>query len=339
MNLHLLTPVFALIVGCLLCVFVLTIYLIVSWLVYMFARRRLSVYPFCYAALVCVLASWLVIGYGYWVGRFQVEVRAKVYEDAKVQVAFDGYKIVQISDLHLATYADRPSALQLIVDSVNAQSPDLICVTGDIVSLGAEEALPFARILQGLDARDGVVSVLGNHDLMIYRDIPASARDEQVSELVAFERDSLGWKVLRDSSLVLVRPRVTASGAVFSDSVTVVGVDNCSCEGQGFRSVYRGDLSAALRGTSGFRVLLTHDPTHWRAEVRGQRDIALTLSGHTHSGQCCVFGHPLAGLLFEESAGWYYYGSQGLYVTSGIGCTLPVRVNCPSEITVITLRR
>ena len=199
--------------------------------------------------------------------------------------------------------------------------------------------MPFARILQGLDARDGVVSVLGNHDLMIYRDIPASARDAQVEGLVAFERDSLGWKVLRDSSLVLVRSCRYADGDARVDSLTIVGVDNCSCEGQGFRSVYRGDLSAALSETSGFRVLLTHDPTHWRAEVRGQKDIALTLSGHTHSGQCCVFGHPLAGLLFEESAGWYYYGSQGLYVTSGIGCTLPVRVNCPSEITVITLRR
>lgn len=339
MNLHLLTLVFALIVGCLMCVLVLAIYLIVRLLVYIFRGRRVSVNPFWYVCLLCVLVSWVVIGYGYWVGRFEVAVRATEYKDARLPVGFDGYKIVHISDLHLSTYADRPSGLQAIVDSINAQSADLICFTGDIVSLGTDEAYPFAEILRGMVARDGVLSVLGNHDLMIYRDMSISERNEEVARLVGFERDSLGWTVLRDSSRVLVRSRVLASGEELSDSLTFVGVDNCSCEGQGFRSVYHGDLSSALCGTSGYRLLLTHDPTHWRAEVCGQRDIWLTLSGHTHSGQCCVFGYPLARLLFEESAGWYYLGSQGLYVTSGVGCTLPVRVNCPSEITVITLRR
>ena len=238
--------------------------------------------------------------------------------------------------------ADRPAALQRVVDSINAQTPDLICFTGDIVTIGVEEAMPFKAIMQQLHARNGIFSVLGNHDLMIYRDFSPAERLRQVEQLVAFERDSLGWKVLRDTSCVVVRERQGANSESVRDSLTIVGVDNCSCEGQGFRSIYHGDLAAAMRNTDGFRILLSHDPTLWRAEVQDRTNIPLTLSGHTHSGQLRLFGHPLAGLLFQETAGWYYYAAehpQALYVNSGVGCTLPVRVNCPAEITVITLHR
>lgn len=342
MDLSLLTPLFALFAAAFLCLLVCCIYLIVRLLIYLLTHKRTPFRPFGYAALFLVFLGWVLIGYGYWVGRFQIEVKPTTYSHTQLPTAFEGYKIVQISDLHLATFADRPSALQRVVDSINAQTPDLICFTGDIVTIGVEEAMPFKAIMQQLHARDGIFSVLGNHDLMIYRDFSPAERLRQVEQLVAFERDSLGWKVLRDTSCVVVRERQGANSESVRDSLTIVGVDNCSCEGQGFRSIYHGDLAAAMRNTDGFRILLSHDPTLWRAEVQDRTNIPLTLSGHTHSGQLRLFGHPLAGLLFQETAGWYYHAAeqpQALYVNSGVGCTLPVRVNCPAEITVITLRR
>ena len=342
MDLSLLTLLFALFAAAFLCLLVCCIYLIVRLLIYLLTRKRTPFRPFGYAALFLVFFGWVLIGYGYWVGRFQIEVKPTTYSHTQLPTAFEGYKIVQISDLHLATFADRPSALQRVVDSINAQTPDLICFTGDIVTIGVEEAMPFKAILQQLHARDGIFSVLGNHDLMIYRDFSPAERLRQVEQLVAFEHDSLGWKVLRDTSCVVVRERQGANSESVRDSLTIMGVDNCSCEGQGFRSIYHGDLAAAMRNTNGFRILLSHDPTFWRAEVQDRTNIPLTLSGHTHSGQLRLFGHPLAGLLFQETAGWYYHAAeqpQALYVNSGVGCTLPVRVNCPAEITVITLHR
>lgn len=352
MNLSLLTPLFALFAGCFIGLLVLIIYLLIRLLVYVFACKRLSFRPFCYTAVVLVFACWVLIAYGYWVGRYQIEVKPATYTHPMLPAAFDGYKIVHISDLHLATFADRPAALQRIVDSINAQEPDLICFTGDILTMGIEEALPFRTILRQMHAHDGIYAVFGNHDLMIYGERTSQERTQLVNTLVAFERDSLGWSVLRDTSIVVVREQPLSEGVFAYDTLTILGVDNCSCEGKGFRSIYHGDLSAAMRNIGGFRILLSHDPTHWRAEVQEHTNIPLTLSGHTHSGQFRLFGHPLAGLLFKESAGWYYHPAddeknvekpqidekcQALYINSGVGCTLPVRVNCPSEITVITL--
>ena len=352
MRLGLLTFLFSIIISGIICLTIGVQYLIIKLIVCTLSRREPTIYPFIYVAVILLVTCWGLISYGYWVGRYQIEVKQTAFVHPQVPIAFDGYKIVHISDLHLATFADRPAALQRVVDSVNAQAPDMICFTGDIVTIGVEEALPFRTILRQLQARDGIYAVLGNHDLMIYGKRTSQERTQLVNTLVAFERDSLGWNVLRDTSSVVVREQPLSEGVFAYDTLTILGVDNCSCEGQGFRSIYHGDLSAAMRNTGGFRILLSHDPTLWRAEVQDSTNIPLTLSGHTHSGQFRIFGHPLAGLLFQESAGWYYHPAndekktrrqpitemrQALYVNSGVGCTLPVRVNCPAEITVITL--
>lgn len=285
--------------------------------------------PFGWIALGLALAVWLMLAYGFFVGRFRMEVKPVTYSDARLPEAFRGYKIVHISDLHLATYDDRPAALQDIVNKINEQQPDLICFTGDLVSLSPDEALPYAKVLQQLHTRDGVVSVLGNHDMMIYSASSADNRNAALERIAAFERDTLGWHLLRNGHYIVTREE---------DSITIVGVDNTACGSEGFRTICAGDLTQALCGTDGFRILLTHDPSHWKAEVVPQTDIPLTLSGHTHSGQMRLFGHALSDLLFSERAGWNKEGEQSLYLTSGVGCTLPARINCPSEITVITLQ-
>ncbi len=306
--------------------------------------------PFGWTTLALIIVLWLVLAYGYFVGRFQLQVVETPYHNSTLPPSFDGYKIVQISDLHLSTFDDRPSALQRVVDTVNAQHPDLICFTGDLVTMGVAEAVPYASILRQLHGRDGVVSVLGNHDFMIYTRLTPEEQAAEVERLVAFEQNELGWEVLRNDHCSICRD---------GDTLSVLGVDNSSCGNEGFRTIHRGDLSRAMQGTSGSRVLLSHDPTHWRAEVIPKTDIPLTLSGHTHSGQIRLLGIPLSSMSFRENAGWYSENKgssaanesepvaieqtdtivQSLYVNSGIGCTLPIRLFCPSEITVITLRR
>lgn len=297
--------------------------------------------PFGWTALALVLAAWLVMAYGFFWGRFRLWVNHTDYTSSDIPAAFDGYKVVHISDLHLSTFNDRPAALQRVVDSINALQPDLICFTGDLVTEGVAEAQPYADVLRSLRATDGVVSVLGNHDLLIYSLFPEEQRLAEVERLAAFERDSLGWQLLRNRHITLTRE---SKDTYETQTLTVVGVDNTSCDGQGFRTIYSGDLPKALQGTDGFRLLLSHDPSQWMAEIVDKTPISLTLSGHTHAGQMRIFGHALSDLMFRESAGWYHHlaqsehsTTQSLYVNEGIGCTAPVRINCPSEITLITL--
>lgn len=297
--------------------------------------------PFGWTALALVLAVWIVMAYGFFFGRFRLWVNHTDYTSSDIPAAFDGYKVVHISDLHLSTFNDRPAALQRVVDSINALQPDLICFTGDLVTMGVQEAQPYADVLRSLHATDGVVSVLGNHDLLIYSRLPEEQRLAEVEHLAAFERDSLGWQLLRNQHLTLTRESKDTHEI---QTLTIVGVDNSSYDGQGFRTIYSGDLPQALQGTDGFRLLLSHDPSQWMAEIVDKTPISLTLSGHTHAGQMRIFGHALSDLMFRESAGWYHhpaqdrnYPSQSLYVNEGIGCTAPVRINCPSEITLITL--
>lgn len=115
-------------------------------------------------------------------------------------------------------------------------------------------------------------------------------------------------------------------------------MDNANFSNQGFRTIHKGDLNKAMEGTDGFRVLLSHDPSHWSAEVIPNTDIPLTLSGHTHSAQIRLFGWTPAKWSFKETAGRYDRDGQTLYVNVGLGCTVPIRLGVNPEVTVITLK-
>ena len=314
-----------------------TVVWFVCWGVARLYHHAMPFAPFAYVGLGIVMLFLVIMLYGYCFGRFQLRVQHSTYTSDKVPVAFDGYKIVHISDLHLSSMADSPEFLQRVIDSINAQQPDLICFTGDFVGFGVEEARPFTDMLLQLRAKDGVVSVLGNHDFALYHHgLSSKQKEEKVEQLATYQRDTLGWKLLRNQSVVITRD---------SDALQIIGVDNASCQGQGFQTVYRADLPKAmllpnsLLASSPFKILLSHDPSHWRAEVVPNTDIPLTLSGHTHAGQMRILGYPLSSLMFTESEGWYEKDNQSLYINTGIGCTLPVRVGVPAEITVITLKK
>lgn len=292
---------------------------------------NLSYGPWKWTTIALVLVSWVVLAYGYFYGRFKLDVNHLVYSHDEVPASFEGYRIVHISDFHLSTFQDSPKQLKRFVDSINAQEPDLICFTGDLVSLGISEAEPCTEILQALKAKDGIASVLGNHDFFIYnRDLKSwGERNILVEQLASYQRDVLGWRLLRNENFAITRGE---------DTLSVMGVDNQSCKDQGFKTVAFGVLSKAMNETKGFRLLLSHDPSHWRAEVVGKEDIPLTLSGHTHDAQIKILGWSPSSLMFKEHAGLYAIGNQSLYVNVGLGCTFPIRVGANAEITVIDLK-
>lgn len=294
-------------------------------------HSNLSYGPWKWTTIALVLVSWVVLAYGYFYGRFKLDVNHLVYSHDEVPASFDGYRIVHISDFHLSTFQDSPKQLKRFVDSINAQEPDLICFTGDLVSLGISEAEPCTEILQALKAKDGIASVLGNHDFFIYnRDLKSwGERNILVEQLASYQRDVLGWRLLRNENFAITRGE---------DTLSVMGVDNQSCKDQGFKTVAFGVLSKAMNETKGFRLLLSHDPSHWRAEVVGKEDIPLTLSGHTHDAQIKILGWSPSSLMFKEHAGLYVIGNQSLYVNVGLGCTFPIRVGANAEITVIELK-
>ena len=309
---------------------------LLCWIVARLCHHSMPFAPFGYTGLALVLIFCGTMLYGYWFGRKQLRVTETTYTSPQVPSAFNGYKIIHISDLHLSSFADSPEFLQCIIDTINAQQPDLICFTGDFVGFGVEEAIPFTHMLRQLHAKDGIMSVLGNHDFALYHHGLTDAEKEgKVNQLTAYQRDTLGWQLLRNQSYIIQRD---------SAYLQIIGVDNTSCKGQGFQTISRGDLMKAIRQLGDeakgekLQILLTHDPSHWRGEVIPKTDIPLTLSGHTHAGQVRLFGYPLSSLMFTESEGWYHMDNQSLHINTGLGCTLPVRLGVPPEITVITLQ-
>lgn len=278
--------------------------------------------------LLMLLIPLLVALYGYCIGRNKIVEKHTEVVSATLPQAFDGYRIVQISDLHLASFRGREEVLKKIVGRINALNPDAIMFTGDLVSNDSSELDGFEPLLGSLLAKDGVYSVLGNHDYLLYRKWRSdSLRMKAVAALVERER-GLGWNLLLDSNAFIIRG---------SDTLAVIGVENTSTM-RHFPS--SGNLKKAMAGTGGsWKILLSHDPTHWDAEVRNEQ-IPLTLSGHTHALQFSLFGWCPSRYIFRQYRGMYCLNGKYLYVNIGLGETLlPIRVGAPAEITLIELRK
>lgn len=269
----------------------------------------------------------LVMAYGAWIGRERPQLKEVELRLENLPESFDGYRLVQISDIHARSYANRQKSLQRIVGIINSQNPDLIAFTGDIITLDASELESIKEILKELKAKDGIVAVVGNHDYGIYSDPSHKRPSGEILSDVIKEEKTMGWNVLMDENIKISRNQ---------DSIAVVGVQNTS-PSRHFPS--KGNLNKASEGTEGmFRILLTHDPMHWEAEILG-KDYPLTLSGHTHAMQFSLLGWCPSRYIFKQYRGLYSEGQQHLYVNIGLGETiLPFRIGTPPEITLITLR-
>ena len=270
----------------------------------------------------------LTMLFGFILGYRQIQVKEFTYTSARLPKAFDGYRIVQISDLHLGTLRGREGVVENVVHEINACEPDLVVFTGDLVNYHADEVEPFRDILSGIRATDGIVSVMGNHDYAQYFHWPTSADSLADIRRLQQEQRNLGWHLLLNENLVLHRDQA---------SIAIIGVENDG------RPPFpaRADLKRAQQGVDSttFKVLLSHDPTHWRRAVLPQTNIDLTLSGHTHGMQFQMGGFSPAAWIYDEWGGPYYDGQRALYVNLGTGEVLiPFRLGAWAELTLITLR-
>ena len=242
---------------------------------------------------------------------------------------FDGFRIVQLSDMHLEMFEGQEEFIRSLVDSVNHTQPDLIVFTGDLVSRQSRELVPFMDILSQLKAPYGIMSILGNHDYSIYGPFHGSPKaiEDDLNLLKDYQRQ-MGWDLLLNEHRFIRRDSV---------QIAVIGVENESMSGK----VCRSDLPRAIEGVpdSCFKLLLTHDPYHWRNEVTQTTNIQLTLSGHTHAAHFRIGDVSPSRLVYSEWRGLYRKGSQQLYISSGIGGMLAFRLGAWPEINILTLRR
>ncbi|MFM7839843.1 MAG: metallophosphoesterase, partial [Chitinophagaceae bacterium] len=264
--------------------------------------------------------------------KYRYEVRKIKLAFPKLPRSFHGLKIVHISDIHCGSFTDK-SAVHKGVDKILHQHPDLILFTGDLVNDRASEMQEYMEVFSRLQAPLGVFSTLGNHDYGDYvRWDSPEAKVANLERLKAVHRE-LGWTLLVNEHVILDKD---------GEQIALLGIENWGAKGN-FPKY--GKMELAYPGTEHypFKILLSHDPSHWEAEVVPHYpDIDLMLAGHTHGMQ---FGVEIPGwrwspvqYLYKQWAGLYQRSSQSLYVNRGFGFLgYPGRVGILPEITTITL--
>lgn len=277
--------------------------------------------------VVAVAVIWYIVLYGALIGFNKLEVNYHTYTSPDVPKAFDGYKIVLFSDAHVGTMSgNRQWLLQRAVDTINAQKPDMIAFTGDLQNQHPKEVLEHQMLLGSLKAKDGIYSVLGNHDYDRYYHITEEHRPVRKFPQMERLQKQMGWHLLQNENTTIIRG---------SQAFTIAGMEN---DGDGKKFPQNGNVKRALRGAKPFVVMLEHDPSAWRRKIVPDGRAQLTLSGHTHNMQFALCGWSPMKLSGKEINGWYQQGKQSLFVTSGLGGLIPFRFGATAEIVVITLR-
>jgi len=241
--------------------------------------------------------------------------------------AFNGLKVCQLADLHLGSFGRRAKYVQNVIDTTLAQHPDIILFTGDLVNFASDEALPYREQLARLKAPMGVFAIRGNHDYLLHGCFDEEQRQKDTDRLLAFEQE-LGWQVLLDQHAILTKDK---------QNIALAGVGNISTSP--YFQKMGGNLKNALEGIPDgtFTILLSHDPSHWRAQVVPETNIPLTLSGHTHGLKYKLAGpHPSHWKLHENS-GIYTAGEQILHVSKGLGSAFAFRLGGFPRIDILTL--
>ena len=265
-------------------------------------------------------------------GKYDYKVhRETIYFDGLPE-AFDGFTITQISDIHSGSF-DNTAAVQRGIDLANAQKSDLFVFTGDLVNNAAWEIERYIPNFKQLKAPYGQYSILGNHDYGDYIQWNSEAEKAANLDKLKQHHKELGYRLLLDESVELEKD---------GQKISLIGVQNW---GRGFIQI--GDLDKALKGVdeNAFKILLSHDPTHWEDKVRfNTTNIDLTLAGHTHGAQ---FGVETAGFRWSpvqyrylDWAGLAHHNKRYLYVNRGFGfLAFSGRLGIWPEVTVITLKR
>jgi len=270
--------------------------------------------------------------YGVTRGKYKYTVNKLALKFENLPKSFDGFKIVQISDIHSGSL-DNPSEIARGVKMINDLEADVVLFTGDMVNSNKDELDPFIDIFQKIESKDGNYAVLGNHDYYGLHDLQESEKESYWNDFYN-KFEAIGFDLLNNTNRTIQRGM---------DKIKVVGVENW---GAGRWFPKEGDLDLALKNVDkeDFCVLMSHDPTHWEEKVLDHdKQIDLTLSGHTHGFQ---FGINMPG--FKWSPAQYRYKrwiglheekSQKLYINKGFGfLAFPGRVGMWPEITLIELQ-
>ena len=285
--------------------------------------------PLCksHIGLAIALFTMAYLVFGATEGKQHFQVKEVTIESEALPRGFDGYRIVQLSDIHTGSWGNDTAPMLKAVNIINRLQPDLIVFTGDLVNNLASELDAFIPVFSQLKAKHGVYSVLGNHDYSTYIKWETPQQQEAQLDSLKAKQARMGWTLLNNRHVKLHQQ---------NDSIALIGVENSG------RPPFpdHARLSEAMTGTAGmFQILLSHDPSHWRREVLPKTDIQLMLAGHTHAMQTRIFGFTPAQLVYPENDGLYQEGEQMLYVNIGLGHLLyPMRLGAWPEITLLTLK-
>ena len=269
--------------------------------------------------------------YGVTKGKFNYRIMNEKIRFSNLPESFKGLKIIHISDMHLGSFKRKFDQIDKAVEMINGQKPDLIVFTGDMVNSLARETDGWAPVLSKMKARYGKYSILGNHDYGDYAEWNSSEEKEKNLTALKNFHKKIGFRLLLNESDTI---------RINNEEIAVVGVENWGKP----PFPQHGDLLKACENVNPehFKILLSHDPSHWDAEILTNSDIDLTFSGHTHGMQ---FGIERAGIKwspiqykYPRWGGLYREKEQYLYVNRGFGYLgFPGRIGMPPEITVVEL--
>ena len=284
-------------------------------------------------ALAAAAVPFGAFAFGIISGAHDYRIKRITLRLANLPGAFDGFRIGQVSDIHSGSFYNK-TAVQGGVEMLNNEKPDIIFFTGDLVNNETDEVRDYKEVFSKLKAPFGIKSVTGNHDYGDYKSWSSqTSKAKNFQDLVQVHKD-MGYDILMNEHRII---------EVDGEKIAVLGIENW---GMGRFPKY-GDLSMAYQGIeeASSKILLSHDPSHWDAQVRKDySDIDLMLAGHTHGFQ---FGVEIGGFkwspsqyMYKQWAGLYTEGHQHLYVNRGFGFIgYPGRIGIPPELTIIELKQ
>jgi predicted MPP superfamily phosphohydrolase len=316
-----------------------------SWLASLFRQEEITqkngISRLAFLSRMGLIVGSLTFGsfiYGFARGGYALSKKRIVLKFKNLPDGLRGLKIVQVSDMHLGSFADT-SQMATVVEQIQAEEPDLIFFTGDLVNYAAKEAQPYKEHLGKLKAKHGTYSILGNHDYGTYIQWETQEAMQQNLQALKDLQTESGWRLLLDEHDIL---------EIKGSKLAIIGIQYW---GHSMRFGKVGNLQKAASGaeTADLRLLLSHDPSHWDYEVtvgESYKNIDATFSGHTHGFQFGV-EIPSLGLKWSPAkyvypywAGLYEKNGQQLYVNRGIGFIgYPGRLGIPPEITVFQLEQ
>lgn len=255
--------------------------------------------PHALFSLIPGIATGIYIVYGAVEGKEHFQVKEVTFASSDIPEAFDGYRILQLSDIHAGSWKGNPNPLEKAIKLSLEQEVDLAVFTGDMVNSRADELTEFMPVFSQLKAKDGVYSILGNHDYGTYVNWDNETQRYASIDSLINRQNKMGWEMLNNEHRIIHRG---------NDSIALIGVENSG--NPPFPDFAR--LKDASKGTEGmFKILLSHDPTHWRREVLPDTDIQLMMAGHTHDMQISLFGFSASRFIYPEHNGMYYEGERG----------------------------